>query len=147
MRLEKYKTEIDDTHKIYEFVSDGLKGLVKKRVIFEQLGDKNIFNLAFGDVNTETNEFDDLVITDNGDIEKVLATVAATVYNFLEQYPYAIVIATGSTPTRTRLYKIKISKNLEEIKKDFSIMGLTENSQWVVFNKTESYSAFYIKRR
>ena len=77
----------------------------------------------------------------------MLATVASTVYNFLENYQNAIVVATGSTLTRTRLYKIGISKNLEEIKEDFLIMGLTENRQWVAFDKTESYSAFYIQRR
>jgi hypothetical protein len=147
MRYEKYLTEVDDTAKVYEFISVGVKGFIKKRVIFEQIGDKNIFNLAFGDVDIVTNEFDDVVITNNGDSDKVLATVAATVYNFLEKYPNAIVVATGSTPSRTRLYKIGISKNLEEIQEDFMIMGLKEKSQWVKYNKSESYSAFYIQRR
>lgn len=147
MRLEKYTTEVDDTAKVYEFVSEGLKGFIKKRVIFEQIGDKNIYNLAFGDVDIITNEIDDVVITNNGDIDKVLATVAATVYNFLEKYPNAIVVATGSTPTRTRLYKIGISKNLDEIKENFIVKGLIENSHWVIYNKSESYSAFYIKKK
>jgi hypothetical protein len=147
MRLEKYQTEVDVTSTIYEFVSKSKERSIKKRVIYEKFDNKNIFNLAFGDVNNETGGFDDLVVTNNGDSEKVLATVASTVYHFLDKYPEAIIFASGSTPARTRLYKIGISKNLEELEKDFSIMGLNENKKWVTFESNGSFSAFYLKRK
>lgn len=40
----------------------------------------NLYNLAFGDKNPLTGEIDDKIVTDNGDSEKVLATVVAAVY-------------------------------------------------------------------
>ena len=77
MRKERYKLEVGKTPMIFEFTSKGDKGLIKKRVIFEPIGKGNIFNLAFGDVDEKTGEFDDLVVTNNGDSEKILATVAS----------------------------------------------------------------------
>ncbi len=46
-------------------------------------------NLGFGDKDLQTGEVDDTVISDNGDSQKVLATVAATVYAFTDKYPEA----------------------------------------------------------
>ncbi|MFY7789008.1 MAG: DUF6934 family protein [Thermoflexibacteraceae bacterium] len=43
-------------------------------------------NLGFGDKHPITGEIDDLAVTDNGDSEKVLATVAATVYEVTTHY-------------------------------------------------------------
>jgi hypothetical protein len=63
-----------------------------------------------------------LSISNNGDSPKVLATVASTVYAFLERYPDAYVFATGSTNSRTRLYRMGISANYLEIRKDFNIL-------------------------
>jgi hypothetical protein len=76
----------------------------------------------------------DLTITNNGDSQKVLETVAATLYVFTEANPDATVIATGSTEARTRLYRMGITNNLIEIERDFIIMGLTE-TKWELFRK------------
>ena len=71
----------------YEFISEGPKGLIQKMVQFKQTNLKNVYNLAFGDKNHETGEIDDLVISNNGDSEKVLSTVVATIYAFTDKYP------------------------------------------------------------
>jgi hypothetical protein len=63
-----------------------------------------LYNLAFGDKDHSTGEIDDKVISNNGDSEKVLATVVATVYAFTDKYPETWIYATGSTKARTRLY-------------------------------------------
>ena len=67
----------------------------------------------------DTDDFDDEIITNNQDSKRVLATVAATVYIFLDKYPKASIFATGSNIARNRLYRIGISNNLEEIEDDF----------------------------
>ena len=67
-----------------------------------------MYNLAFGD-KTSGHEFDDMIVTDNGDMEKVLVTVVAAVYDFTELHSEAIIIAEGSTKARTRLYKMGIN--------------------------------------
>lgn len=88
---------------VYEFVSQGPEGNVKKTVIYGQTGITNLFNLGFGDQNEITGEIDDCVVTNNGDSVKVLATVASTVYLFTNLFPNALIGAVGSTPARTRL--------------------------------------------
>lgn len=47
-----------------------------------------------------------MTISNNHDTKKVLSTVARAVLDFLEQNPQAIVMARGSTPSRTRLYQM-----------------------------------------
>jgi hypothetical protein len=147
MRYEKYQFRTDEDLKIFEFLSVGKKGSIKKRVYFQLFENTNVHNLAFGDVNLETDDLDDTVITDNGDTEKVLATVATTVFAFLDKYTNAIVHAMGATPSRTRLYQIGISKNIEELQEKYQIFGLFEDSVWTEFKKNVPYSAFYIKNK
>ena len=147
MRNERYDLEIDETSMVFEFISEGPKGLIRKRVQYRLVQNENIYNLAFGDVNAETDDFDDKVITDNNDSKKVLATVASTVYTFTEKYPTAIVYAEGSNAARTRLYRIGISNNLEELTKDFKVFGFLDNIGWVEYRKNEDYSAFYIFKK
>ncbi len=88
----------------------------------------------------------DLVVTNNGDSQKVLATVARTLYAFTDLYTDSTIIATGSTDARTRLYRMGITNNLIEIQKDFVVMGL-KDSNWQVFEKNIVYSAFLVKRK
>ena len=146
MRKERYKLRAGKASMFFEFTSRGNKGLIKKRVVFEQIGKENIFNLAFGDVDETTDKFDDLVVTNNGDSEKVLATVASAVYLFSKKYPDAMIYAKGSTPVRTRLYRIGISNNFEELTELFNVLGLLD-MKWCVYEKNKNYSAFLIKRK
>ncbi|MFH1003912.1 MAG: hypothetical protein V1781_00190 [Bacteroidota bacterium] len=55
-------------------------------------------------------------------------------------------MATGSTKSRTRLYRIGISKYLNEIEKDYNIYGL-RNEEWEHFIKDIEYEAFLAKRK
>ncbi|MCU0440570.1 MAG: hypothetical protein MUC49_21965 [Raineya sp.] len=51
--------------KIYEFISEGPKGKIKKIVQFTETGTDDVYNLAFGDYNEETKSIDDLAVTNN----------------------------------------------------------------------------------
>jgi hypothetical protein len=95
---------------------------------------KGVYNLAFGDKDHETGDIDDTIVSNNGDSEKVLATVAATVYAFTDKYPEAWIYATGSTKSRTRLYRMGITRFLSEAKDDFEILG-ERNAEWENFRK------------
>jgi hypothetical protein len=147
MNKPKYLYKSEEFLKVYEFVSEGLKGNVKKVVQFTETGTQNVFNLAFGDFNDATNLIDDLSITNNGDSLKVLTTVASIVYAFTEKYPDAWIFATGSTNVRTRLYRMGITNNLVEIKEDFEVYGLTEDGNWAEFITGEDYEAFLITKK
>jgi len=117
-------------------------------VQYTDTGSENVYNLAFGDYDEKTISINDLSITNNGDSLKVLATVASTVYAFTDKYPNAWIFATGSTLVRTRLYRMGITNNLEEIKEDFKVYGLTiEGNDWDEFIAGEDYDAFLITKK
>ena len=130
---------------VFEFLSQGPKGRIPKLIKFSETHLKDFYNLAFGDKDIETGEIDDLTISNNGDSEKVLATVVSAVYAFTDKNRNAWVYATGSTQSRTRLYKRGISKYYEEAVNDFEIYGLFEN-EWIDFNPNTDFEAFLIKR-
>ena len=67
-----------------------------------------MYNLAFGDYNEKTGQVNHIAVTNNGDSKKVLATVIQALYIFFNRYPTCIVIAKGSTKSRTRLYRMGI---------------------------------------
>ena len=86
------------------------------------------------------------MISNNGDSEKVLATVVATLYAFTDKHNDAMVYATGSTKSRTRLYRMGITKYLDDVQTDFLIFGELEHG-WEEFQKDVDYSAFLVKRK
>ena len=131
---------------VFEFVSVGTKGQIHKIVQFTETNLKDIYNLGFGDKDHKTGAIDDSVITNNGDSQKVLATVASTVYAFTDKHPDAWIYTTGSIVARTRFFRIGIANNLIEIKMDFEVFGLKDNL-WHTFKKDDDYKAFLIKRK
>ncbi len=145
MKLPKYQVSADDERLLYEFFSEGPRGSIKKTVIYSLIED-GLFNLAFGDWNEELNKLDDSIRSNNGDRDKILATVASTVIDFTDRFPQAEIFTEGSTPARTRLYQIGISNNLEEISEDFEIQGYMKQ-EWSPFRKSVNYEAFLIKRK
>jgi hypothetical protein len=144
MNLESYEINEKDSM-VFEFVSTSPTKSVKKRVLYQSTDSEDTFNLAFGDVNLETDDFDDKAITNNEDRDKVLATVAKTILIFTEKYPKAYIYAEGSSSARTRLYQMGISKNLSDIQKLFFVYGYLENIGWVKFEKNYNYAAFLIR--
>ena len=146
MKLPKYPLASGDRLTTFDFISEGPKGLIHKLVQFKQTNLKNVYNLAFGDKDHTTGEIDDTVISNNGDSEKVLATVVATVYAITDKYPDAVIYATGSTKARTRLYRMGIAKYFSEVTKDFEILG-ERNDDWESFRKNIDYDGFLVRRK
>ncbi|KAA0990987.1 DUF6934 family protein [Dyadobacter aurulentus] len=145
MLENRYEVKASANFQNFEFVSVGSKGLVPKAVNYSHL-EKNLFNLGFGDYNVKTGQLDDLAVSDNGDMEKVLATVAGTLYIFTDHHPNTFVTIAGSTRSRTRLYRIGISNNLTMIRRDFLIWGYADNT-WNSFEKGVEYEGFLVKRK
>ena len=146
MKLPRYLLEAEKSLLVFEFISEGPKGQIPKLVKFTETNLKGLFNLAFGDKDQQTDEINDTVISNNDDSEKVLATVVATLYAFTDKHPDAHILATGSTKSRTRLYRMGITKYLDEIQKDYHIYGL-RNEEWESFEKEINYEAFLAKRK
>jgi hypothetical protein len=141
---EKYDIIVSEDWLVYEFTSIGPKGLIPKVVIYQHLEGK-LYNLAFGDKDGTTGNLDDLVISDNKDTEIVLATVASTIFDFFENYHGTIVLAKGSTKSRTRLYRRHLAHLLEIIEQDFILLGEL-NGQVERFQKNKDYTSFLITK-
>ncbi len=146
MKLPHYELTAEKSLKIYEFTSEGIKGNIPKLIKFSETALKNFYNLAFGDKNLETGDIDDMVISNNGDSEQVLATVVSAVFAFTDANPEAWVYATGSTKSRTRLYRMGISKYIDEISDDLYIFGQLDG-EWQEFEKHIDYTAFLVRRK
>ena len=146
MNLHQYPLSSDTKLTTFEFTSVGPKGHIDKLIQFTPTNLKDIYNLAFGDKNKETGKIDDLIISNNDDSEKVLATVVATVYAFTDKKPNAFVYATGSTDSRTRLYRMGISKYLSDVQSDFDIYGELEKG-WEPFELDKEYLGFLVQRK
>ena len=145
MKQSKYPVEADKEQHLYEFFSEGPMGRIRKVILYEKLGD-DFFNLGFGDWNEELQQTDDSSRTNNGDRDKVLATVAFTALDFTNQFPTARIAVEGSTPARTRLYQMGIADNLMEINENFEINGLLDG-RMELFQRGRNYEAFLIKRK
>lgn len=146
MILPKYPLSSSDQLLTFEFESEGKLGRVSKLVAYQATNLKGVYNLAFGDKNAETGQINDRVITDNGDRDKVLATVAATVYAFTDKYPDSWVYLTGSTKSRTRLYRMGISKFIDELDQDFEVYGQI-NDSWENFRRDTEFEGFLVRRK
>lgn len=143
MLLDPYEYSSERLALFYEFISEGPKGRIRKIVEYTPTTIENVYNLAFGDYDDTIGGINDKIITNNGDSQKILATVASTVYAFTGKYPEAGIYATGSTAARTRLYRMGLTNNLIEISKDFFVFGLRDKL-WEQFWVGEDYEAFFV---
>ena len=159
MQIEKYETESTVDGLIYTFESVGDK-VIQKIVVYSKIENPKtvglkentiVFNLAFGDWDLETDELNDQVESKNKDTEKVLATVANTIFEFWEEYPDANIFFRGSQPfgekaRRTRLYQMKINRYFADIITIVNIKGY-ENDNWELFLENKNYLAFLISQK
>lgn len=148
MFLKPYELEANKDFTSFKFISIGVKGRISKIIQFIPIGivSEAVFNLAFGDKVAGTEDYDDAIVSDNGDAEKILITIAHTVFRFTNRNPGCWIYARGGSPSRNRLYRMGISKYLDVISKDFRVMGEVKED-WELFSPGKNYSAFLFKRK
>ena len=148
MQLDKYPLYSGTDNSYYEFFSEGPKGRIKKVIQFHLLSAPSapIYNLGFGDWREKGEYVDDLIVSNNQDRKKVLATVAYAVIDFTEKNRDAYIVAQGSTAARTRLYQMGISGFYEHASNLFYISGYLR-AEWIPFQKGRNYEAFLIRRK
>jgi hypothetical protein len=150
MHLDRYDCQVVEGTDSFVFESIGPKGAIKKVVNYQhfdrRIGNIQVVNLAFGDWNEETQNIDDMVVSNNNDRDKVLATVAGTVLTYMEKNVRTAVYATGSTTSKTRLYQMGINAYRSEIEQLFQVFGLKED-EWYPFQHGYNYEAFLILKR
>lgn len=148
MKHEKYAPyESNHDFSVIDFISIGKHGSISKRITFTTTELENVYNLAFGDVD-ENGDIDDCRVSNNGDRNKILATVFKVVEDYTIRYPERWIYFKGSTKERTRLYRIAVGLNLEELSRIFEIYAFTdEQEELKLFTKNMEISSFVIKRK
>lgn len=154
MDYPKYELWANTDLSLFRFLSDGIQGAVEKAVFFRPTANPSVYYLCFGDIVISQGgamRVDDHAVTNNGDPNKILATVAAAVYKFMAWHPGKFLLFKGSSPSRTRLYRRAISLNFDEISGTFDIFGLvidsTQTLQQHDFDKDAAVYAFLIKNK
>ncbi len=146
MRHEVYEDlDVKEDLSVFEFSSIGVHGIILKRVEFMATGLNDVFNLGFGDIGTD-GEINDHSVSDNGDRNKVLATVVHTIFKYTERYPDRFIFFTGSSKGRNRLYRMAIDLNLDELLTLFDIFIFVGDDIMPFMKNTEATS-FLLKRK
>lgn len=143
MEKERYQLKTSRNQKVFEFTSEGINGVIQKRITYSKMTIPGLYNLALGDIDEISGKVNYDMVTNNGDREKVLATVVASVFSIFSKYPRLAIHITGNTKSRTRLYQMAISIYFDELSKDFEIFGKL-NNEVVGFKKGCNYEAFFI---
>lgn len=146
MMQERYEIKGGESLMVFEFVSEGPKGKINKMIRYEEIEVNNLFNLSFGDKSELTGDIDDMAISNNNDTVKILNTVVSTVYTITDMHPDAWIHAAGSTPSRTRLYRMGLTKYLDQAEKDFILYG-QKDGEWEIFVKDRNYEGFLVHRK
>ena len=148
MNKDHYEYTTNSNLWVFEFDSVGPKGAIRKTIRYSLIANEDYMfvNLGFGDINYQTGEINDLIVSNNNDRDKILATIAATVIEFTDYFPNAFIYAKGSTPARTRLYQMAIAANLAEISAVLDIFGFI-NDNWYDFKLYVNYEAFSVLRK
>jgi hypothetical protein len=119
--------------------------LYLKGLFLQPLNLKMFITWLFGDID-ENGEVDDCRISDNGDRNKILATVFHVVNIYTEKYPERWILFSGSTKERTRLYRIAVGLNFDELSQIFDIYAFV-HEELKLFAKNMEINAFIIKRK
>lgn len=140
-----YEFTIQDEALRFEFESVSDEQTIRKVIRYAETNVLDLYNLSLVDVLEDGAE-SDTAVSDNGDMEMVLATVFQTFHVFLNRYPDGLIFFMGSTPARTRLYQIAIRRELTKALTRFAIRGLTDTG-FELFVVNQTYKAFVIGLR
>lgn len=143
MKEKFYPFRASEDYLFYYFESRSSERIIAKGVQFEQIG-RSTYNLAFGDLDVD-GALDDLVISDNGDMQKVMATVAQVIVTFFGAYKSKQIYFTGSSTARTRLYRVILNREIANWSDVFDIKCVSNNGP-VSFPTNVNCEAFLIKR-
>ena len=137
--------KVADDFNVFDFISIGKNGAILKRIAFTKTEWDNVYNLVFGDVD-KNDEINDRSVSDNGDRNKILATVVKTVGDYTQKYPDRWIFFSGSTNERTRLYRMAVGIHFEELSAKFDIYAYV-NEKMIPFVKNLKINAFLVKRK
>lgn len=130
----------------YAFTSEGPRGKIKMAVVFSPSFIPHIHVLTLGNLKVD-GSIDVLTVNDNSDRNSILATVVDILDEFTKGNPGCTIRFEGSTPQRTRLYRMVISIYYDYLSNLYEIKGEKEKWQYENFRLGQNYISFLIKRK
>ncbi len=121
MNNEHYPFEPDKTRTVFNFESTGPLGSIKKSIVFDRY-DGDIWNLAFGDLD-KNGVIDDEVVSNNGDIVRVISTVVQATVLFSNEFPARKIVIFPVDEKRKMLYNTLIKRHFQSFGQLFLIFG------------------------
>lgn len=149
MNEPAYPFRISDDALDYQFESVSEQRIIAKIVQFTPFADNALlYNLGLGDVLPD-GTLDDSTVTNNRDMNRVMATVFRTIVVFFEHYPSKLVYFQGSDKggVRTRLYRVLIARELDKAVELFTIYGRCANDSIEEFVPNREYIGFIFQRK
>lgn len=143
---EYWPLEVSEENRVYTFLSCGPSGNIDMTIQFTPTEENGIFNLAFG-ILDRGGKMDDVIINNNGDRNKIIATVIAAINEFTYHYPGKLAYFSGHTKERNKLYKGALSIYLEQWLQGYTIWALKEDNSFELFKKNTSYFGYIIKEK
>jgi hypothetical protein len=146
MSLNNYPLNIAADN-FYWFISSGSAADVPKGVFFDPADIPSIprvYNVGLADYIQE--KWTDQNRTNNGDMAKVMETVAAAIVQYLQRFPDRRIYVRGNTEPKRRLYQRYASNNLNEISIKYYLFGKEyDKNQFEVFGKGKVYEALLVE--
>ncbi|AYB32585.1 DUF6934 family protein [Chryseolinea soli] len=107
MNSEHYPLRASDDYLSYSFLSLGHRGPILKVITFDPIEAEphQVFNLSLADTVNATKQIRDDVISDNGDKNKIIETVAESINIFSGHYFKAYILIRGNSSSRNRMYQ------------------------------------------
>jgi hypothetical protein len=139
-----YKTSSDGQY--YFFDSIGKTSIPKAVGYILRNSDARLVELVFGDL-IDNESIDVMNVSNNQDLPLVIGTVIFTLIDYLEGFPDNIVYFRGSTPSRTRLYRAIITKNLIQSELSYQIFGILDDENFELFNPNHHYQGYIIRNK
>ncbi len=137
--------ELLDGHR-FEYLSMG-QTTIRKAIVFHETRVPFLYSLVLGDIEHDGS----LSLenrSNNGDMIRNLATVYKTVEQFLANNPRALIIFSGNTASKTRLYQIAIAKYLDQFLERYLIWGIRcDNDRREPFQLNQAYQGFFITNK
>ena len=96
----------------FQFTSTGLAGPVTRQVRFNGQKDAGIYNLDLRDLPV-TRKDDPGRVTDQGDMNTVLATLVQIIEIYTERYPRRSIRLKGDTQEKAHLYRMALDHHLD----------------------------------
>ena len=144
MNEPAYPLRVSDDALTYRFDSVSEQKIIHKSVEFVPFFENPIFfNLALLDIDDD-GTVNDLVVSNNHDMARVIATVFQALLTFFETYPNKLIYFKGSDSAglRIRLYRILIARELEQASVLFEIYGQLPGGSYEQFQPNQPYAAF-----